>query len=94
MVWFPEVQKKAQEELDRVVGKDHLPSFSDETLLPYCGAVLKELWRWRPVAPVAIPRETDTEDVYKGMRIPASSVIIPNAWSVYLIHVRLSALLT
>lgn len=83
MVWFPEVQKKAQEELDRVVGKDHLPSFSDETSLPYCSAVVKELWRWRPVAPVAIPRETDTEDVYKGMRIPASSVIIPNAWLVH-----------
>lgn len=79
MIWYPEVQKKAQLELDTVLGKGHLPNFSDEASLPYCGALIKELFRWRPVTPMAIPRETDVEDEYAGYRIPPA-VIIPNAW--------------
>ncbi|KAF7984429.1 hypothetical protein HWV62_14496 [Athelia sp. TMB] len=82
MVWYPEVQKKAQAELDAVLGKGHLPEFSDEASLPYCNALVKEVFRWRPATPIAIPRETDTEDVYQGMRIPASTVIINNAWAI------------
>lgn len=80
MLRYPKVQKKAQEELDAVLGKNHLPDFADEEMLPYCGALIKELYRWRPVSPLGIPRETDTEDIYKGYRIPAKSVILPNAW--------------
>lgn len=80
MVWYPEVQKKAQAELDSVLGHGHLPEFSDEASLPYCGAVVKEFMRWRNPTPVAVPRETETEDVYNGERIPAASVIIPNVW--------------
>lgn len=33
---YPEIQKKAQEELDRVVGRDRLPTVEDEKDLPYC----------------------------------------------------------
>lgn len=33
---YPEVQKKAQEELDRVIGRDRLPTVEDEKNLPYC----------------------------------------------------------
>ena len=47
---FPDVLKAAQEELDRVVGKDRLPTFDDEEKLPYIKAMTKETLRWRPVA--------------------------------------------
>lgn len=47
---FPDVLKAAQEELDRVVGKDRLPTFEDEERLPYIKAMVKETLRWRPVA--------------------------------------------
>lgn len=80
MLKYPEAQKKAQEELDTVLGHNQLPELGQEDLLPYCSALVKELYRWRPVSNLAIPRETDTEDVYKGYRIPANSVILPNAW--------------
>ena len=36
MVLYPEVQQRAQEELDRVVGRDRLPTVEDEKDLPYC----------------------------------------------------------
>ncbi|KAJ3561458.1 hypothetical protein NP233_g10180 [Leucocoprinus birnbaumii] len=51
MLVHPEVQQKAQEEVDLVVGEDRLPDFSDLTRLPYLTAVLKEVLRWNPLVP-------------------------------------------
>lgn len=39
MTLYPEVQKKAQEELDRVVGHERLPEFQDRDNLPYLNAL-------------------------------------------------------
>lgn len=52
MVHFPNVQRKAQAELDEVVGPDRLPDFTDIGRLPYCSAIVKELMRWMIVAPL------------------------------------------
>jgi hypothetical protein len=52
MVLFPEVQSKAQAELDAVVGSGRLPSFDDRDSLPYINAVRKELLRWHSVTPL------------------------------------------
>jgi len=52
MVLHPEVQTKAQEEIDRVVGNDCLPHFNDRVNLPYIEAVFLETLRWRPVSPM------------------------------------------
>ena len=51
MALNPDVLKRAQEEVDRVVGNDRLPSFSDRDNLPYINAVVKETLRWETVAP-------------------------------------------
>ena len=45
MLAYPEVQKKAQAELDSVIGRTRLPEFSDEEALPYISAVVKEVFR-------------------------------------------------
>jgi len=52
MVLHPEVQAKAQADIDRVIGKDILPDFDDRPALPYLDAVLRETLRWHPVAPL------------------------------------------
>lgn len=52
MTLHPEAQKKAQVELDRVVGIDRLPTFEDRENLPYVGALVKEVMRWHPVLPL------------------------------------------
>jgi len=54
MVLNPEVVKKAQEEIDRVVGRDHLPDFSDKEKLVYVSAIVKETTRWENVAPIGL----------------------------------------
>lgn len=45
MLLYPDVQHKAQKELDKVIGNDRLPEFSDEASLPYISAVVKEVLR-------------------------------------------------
>ena len=56
MANYPEVQAKAQAELDAVIGLDRLPEFSDSANLPYITAIISELLRWQPVIPLGMPR--------------------------------------
>ena len=55
MVTNPEVQKKAQAEIDAVVGEDRTPTWDDYEKLPYTATMVKESHRWRPVAPLSVP---------------------------------------
>lgn len=80
MTLFPEVQKKAQEELDRVIGGNRLPVTADREKLPYIEAVMKETHRWHPVAPMALPHCSTKEDVIRGYRIPKGALLLPNNW--------------
>ena len=52
LVVFPQVQRRAQAELDVVVGRDRLPTFDDRPNLPYIEAICKEVMRWLMVAPI------------------------------------------
>ena len=83
MTLNPDVVTKAQEELDRVVGKGHLPDFSDRDNLPYIDALVKELLRWNPPIPMGIPKRTTQDDVYRGYFIPAGTTVIENIWAVF-----------
>ena len=56
MALYPEVQKKAQAEIDAVVGPNRLPDFHDRPFLPYINAVVKESSRWNLVTPLGIYR--------------------------------------
>ncbi|KAJ7252453.1 cytochrome P450 [Mycena rebaudengoi] len=81
MLANPDVQKKAQEEIDAVVREGHLPSFDDEESLPCVSAIVKEVLRWKPVTPIGVPHAVAVEDTYRGYRIPAGSIIVPNTWA-------------
>ena len=54
MILYPDVQRKAQAEIDKIVGNSRLPDFSDEGSLPYVQAVVKETLRWHPVGPLGV----------------------------------------
>nr|BED42963.1 cytochrome P450 monooxygenase [Trametes versicolor] len=82
MLLYPEVQRKAQAEVDRVVGRDRLPDFSDEGSLPYVSAIVKEVLRWRPVTPLAVPHRLTADDVYNGYHLPAGSIVVGNSWAI------------
>jgi cytochrome P450 len=77
---FPEVQKKAQAEIDAVVGNDRLPKFSDRSRLPYIDALAKEVLRWNVVVPLAVAHRVQAEDTHEGYLIPKGALVIPNIW--------------
>ncbi|KAK7892475.1 hypothetical protein LTR67_007572 [Exophiala xenobiotica] len=80
MILHPEVQKKAQEEIGRVIGEQRLPTFSDRTNLPYIEAIIKETYRWHPIGPMGVPHASIQDDEYNGYLIPKGSILMPNAW--------------
>ncbi|KAH9041418.1 cytochrome P450 [Lactarius hengduanensis] len=80
MVANPEIQKRAQAELDTIVGRARAPTFSDLSSLPYLQAIVKETLRWRPSLALGVPHNT-TEDIwYDGMFIPKGTTCISNLW--------------
>ena len=83
MTLFPDVQRKAQEEIDLVLGPGQLPRVRDRTRLPYIDAVVKEVLRWHPVAPMGIPHASSEDDTWEGYFIPKGSLLMPNIWCVY-----------
>lgn len=85
MCVFPEVQRKAQEELDRVVGRERSPNWEDdEHSLPYIAALRTEVLRWRTVAILGgIPHAPIQDDEYRGYLIPKGTPIHGNVWAIH-----------
>ena len=52
MILHPEVMKRAQDAIDTIVGRDRLPTLDELNGIPYLTAVLKEVFRWRPITPL------------------------------------------
>ncbi|KAJ2918114.1 hypothetical protein MD484_g2319, partial [Candolleomyces efflorescens] len=80
MVCHPEIQEKAQQELERVLGKNVLPTFEDEPSLPYITAIVKEVLRYHAVTPFAIPHYLTENDEYNGYFLPKGSIVLGNVW--------------
>ncbi|KAL0954546.1 hypothetical protein HGRIS_003512 [Hohenbuehelia grisea] len=78
MVRHPDIQRRAQEEIDRVTGPDRLPDFSDQNSLPFVECLVQEVLRWHPVVPLGIPHRCMEEDIYRNMFIPKGSIVIAN----------------
>ncbi|OBZ67807.1 O-methylsterigmatocystin oxidoreductase [Grifola frondosa] len=76
-----EVQRKAQVELDAVIGPGRLPTFSDHDSLPYINAVVVECLHWCPVVPAGAPHRVMADDEYNGYFIPKGSIVISNIWA-------------
>jgi len=81
MCLFPDIQQRAFEHLDRVVGPDRLPTLQDYEQLPYIQACVKETMRWRPLTPAGIPHRLREDDIYEGYFIPKDTICIPNTWA-------------
>ncbi|CAN7942030.1 unnamed protein product, partial [Ixodes hexagonus] len=54
---FPDtVQAEIQAEIDEVVGRERQPVWEDRNKMPYTMAAIWEMYRWRAVAPMGVPR--------------------------------------
>ncbi|KAI0251112.1 cytochrome P450, partial [Lactifluus subvellereus] len=80
MVAFPDVQRRAQAELDAVVGRARLPTFADAPYLPYVRAIVRETLRWRPALMLGLPHVATEEDWYGDVFIPKGATCMANIW--------------
>ncbi|KAF8692328.1 Transposase family tnp2, partial [Rhizoctonia solani] len=77
---YPECAKKAQAEIDSVVGRDRIPTLQDRGLLSYTDALVQEVMRMCPPVPLGLAH-LSTEDIeFHGYRIPKGTTINPNIW--------------
>ena len=54
MVLNQDAQERAQAEIQHVIGHDRLPTLDDRKDLPYVNALIKEVLRWAPPAPLGV----------------------------------------
>ncbi|KZT73750.1 cytochrome P450 [Daedalea quercina L-15889] len=80
---YPDIQQKAQEELDRVVGRDRLPTLEDEKNLPFCHAIIKEVERCHNPFWLGTPHVASEDFTYQGQYIPKDTVVILNTYSMH-----------
>ncbi|KAG1829370.1 cytochrome P450 [Suillus variegatus] len=70
MVLYPDVQSRARAEIDQAVRHDSMPCLDDRASLPYLDAILCEVVRWYPPAPLGFAHAASNDDVYEGHFIP------------------------
>ncbi|XP_068194691.1 cytochrome P450 1B1-like isoform X2 [Antennarius striatus] len=82
LVIHPDIQAKLQELIDKVVGRDRLPSTEDRSSLAYLDAFIYETMRFTSFVPVTIPHSTTSDVTIEGLHIPKDTVVFINQWSV------------
>ena len=82
MVTYPEIQKRAQSEIDTVVGKDGVVRGADRSKLPYIQAILLEVTRIHTIVPI-IPHVTTSDTSLNGHHIPKGAIVIANIRSIH-----------
>ncbi|KAD4585701.1 hypothetical protein E3N88_23302 [Mikania micrantha] len=83
LVNHPPVIKKAQAEIDRVVGNNRLVDESDINILPYLRCIINETLQLYPAAPLLVPHESSEDCVIMGYSIPRGTMLIVNQWAIH-----------
>ncbi|KAG9157491.1 hypothetical protein Leryth_010323 [Lithospermum erythrorhizon] len=78
----PRVMKKAQEELDRVIGNGRFMTEGDFPNLPYLQAMTKEALRLHPSTPLMLPHRASTNVKVGGYDIPKDTILHVNVWAI------------
>ncbi|KAJ7661015.1 cytochrome P450 [Mycena rosella] len=88
MAMYPDVMKRAQAEIESVVGSDRLPQLSDRAQMPFIDAMVLESLRWHPVAPLGdslveleptgFPHRLTEDDHYEGFLLPKGALVQAN----------------
>ncbi|XWS51319.1 hypothetical protein CRYUN_Cryun12cG0166800 [Craigia yunnanensis] len=82
LIMNPKVLERAQAEVRKVVGKRRVVLESDLPQLDYMKAIIKEIFRLHPPAPVLVPRESIEDITINGFDIPAKTRVFVNAWAI------------
>jgi cytochrome P450 len=76
----PEFLKKAQQEIEDLVGKDKLVEESDCPNLPFVQAIVKETFRLHPPIPLLLRKAVEPCEV-NGYKIDVGTLLFVNVWA-------------
>ncbi|XP_042323879.1 cytochrome P450 2D14-like [Sceloporus undulatus] len=82
MILYPNVQRKVQEEIDMVIGKNRSPKMEDQKNMSYTRAVIHEIQRYGNVIPAGLPHMTYKDTELEGYFIPKGTTVLINLSSV------------
>ncbi|ODM86535.1 Cytochrome P450 2J6 [Orchesella cincta] len=78
-----ETQRKAQAELDRVVGLDRQVFLSDKPALPYIEAILLETFRLSSIVAMGVPHRMLADTMFHGYFLPKGATVIANLYAIH-----------
>lgn len=83
LVRSPDKMNRAQKEIRRIVDEQNTVKVREEDMnqMSYLRAVIKEVMRLHPPAPLLMPRESMEETTIQGYTIPAKTRVIINGWA-------------
>ncbi|KAK7505234.1 hypothetical protein BaRGS_00003396 [Batillaria attramentaria] len=83
LLHYPDVQDRLWQEINTVVGVNHLTSLADREALPYVEATLLELLRFISHVPLAVPHYTTCDTSVLGKSVPANTTVYINLWALH-----------
>ncbi|XP_004607406.2 cytochrome P450 2C20-like isoform X2 [Sorex araneus] len=78
----PEVMAKAQEEIERVIGRHRSPCMQDRSNMPYMDALVHEVQRFIDLVPLNLPHAVTRDIKFRNYIIPKGTTIITSLTSV------------
>ncbi|XP_019350161.2 cytochrome P450 2K4 isoform X1 [Alligator mississippiensis] len=82
MMKYPEIQRRIQEEMNKVIEPGQLPTLEDRKKMPYTDAVIHEIQRFANIVPMSVSRSTSRNVNFRGYVIPKGIEVIPLLTSV------------
>ncbi|KAL6901166.1 cytochrome P450 [Trichoderma evansii] len=79
-IMFPDVLRKAQEEVDRVTGGTRMPVLADREQMPFIDATVSEALRWFTLTPMGVPHAVSVDTTYKGYFLPKGAILSWTSW--------------
>lgn len=79
----PETMQKAFEEIDAIVGTEHILDEVDVTKLNYLQNIINETFRLFPPAPLLLPHESSEDCTISGFHVPRGTMLLVNTWSIH-----------
>ncbi|XP_077520113.1 cytochrome P450 2A3-like [Amblyomma americanum] len=77
------VQARIRREIDEVVGRERQPAWEDRNKMPYTMACIWEMYRWKTVSPLGVPRSAGEDTFFGEYFIPKGTTVSPNVWAVH-----------